>query len=325
MTITEDMQDAILKVLADAWTPAYDADEQVRDGAWVADITGLLDLSSWPAGMRVIVREERPHPGAQLRFTDLDGHRFTAFAADARKGQLADLELRHRRRVRCEDRIRCAKDTGLRNLPLKGFAHNQLWCEIVALACELLAWTQLLALAGEARRWGAQAPAAAPVRRRGAPGPRRPPLAAPPRRTLALGRPDHHRGHPPAGHPFRLTSQNRHCDTERATPLGPWNLRPPGATAGQPATARARKITTRRKDGPPRQPRERSRLVDRGGRLHRLRLCRRCATPWPIKSSRIVPLSSSQPSRPADRDRRESGWHDWSADACRQRRYRSAI
>jgi hypothetical protein len=153
MTITEDMQEAILKVPADSWTPAYDGDGQVRDGAWVADITGLLDLSSWPAGMRVIVRKERPHPGAQLRFTDIDGHRFTAFATDAKKGQLADLELRHRRRARCEDRIRCAKDTGLRNLPLKGFAQNQLWCEIVALACELLAWTQMIALAGEARRW----------------------------------------------------------------------------------------------------------------------------------------------------------------------------
>jgi hypothetical protein len=68
--------------------------------------------------MRVIVRKERPHPGAQLRFTDLDGHRFTCFATDASKGQLADLELRHPRRARCEDRIRCAKDTGLRNLPL---------------------------------------------------------------------------------------------------------------------------------------------------------------------------------------------------------------
>ncbi len=113
----------------------------------------MLDLSSWPAGMRVIVRKERPHPGAQLRFTDLDGHRFTAFATDARKGQLADLELRHRRRARCEDRIRNAKDTGLRNLPLQGFAQNQLWCEIAALACELLAWTQLLAMTGQARRW----------------------------------------------------------------------------------------------------------------------------------------------------------------------------
>ena len=103
--------------------------------------------------MRVIVRKERPHPGAQLRFTDIDGHRFTALATDAKKGQLADLELRHRRRARCEDRIRTAKDTGLRNLPLKGYAQNQIWCEIVALACELLAWTQMIALAGEARRW----------------------------------------------------------------------------------------------------------------------------------------------------------------------------
>jgi hypothetical protein len=153
MTLTEDMRAAVLQVPAKSWTPAYDGDGQVRDGAWVADITGLLDLSSWPAGMRVIVRKERPHPGAQLRFTDVDGHRFTAFATDAKRGQLADLELRHRRRARCEDRIRCAKDTGLRSLPLKGFAQNQLWCEIVALACELLAWTQLLALAGTARRW----------------------------------------------------------------------------------------------------------------------------------------------------------------------------
>lgn len=153
MTVTEDMQAAIMKVPARCWQPAYDGNGQARDGAWVVDITGLLDLSSWPAGMRVIVRKERPHPGAQLRFTDLDGHRFTAFATDARKGQLADLELRHRRRARCEDRIRNAKDTGLRNLPLKGFAANQLWCEIVALASDLLAWTQLLALTGDARRW----------------------------------------------------------------------------------------------------------------------------------------------------------------------------
>ena len=77
--------------------------------------------------MRVIVRRERPHPGAQLRFTDIGGHRVTAFATDARTGQLADLELRHRRRARCEDRIRCAKDTGLRGLPLHGFDQNQIW------------------------------------------------------------------------------------------------------------------------------------------------------------------------------------------------------
>jgi hypothetical protein len=152
-TITEDIADAILNIPARVWTPAYDAEGQVRPGAWVAELTGMLDLATWPKGMRVIVRKERPHPGAQLRFTDIDGHRFTCFATSAKGGQLADLELRHRRRARCEDRIRAAKDTGLRNLPLHGYDQNQIWCEIVALACELLAWTQMLALPGEARRW----------------------------------------------------------------------------------------------------------------------------------------------------------------------------
>ncbi len=132
---------------------AYDADGQARHGAWAAELTGMLDLAAWRTGMRVTVRKERPHPGAQLRFTGIGGHRFTCFATSTKGGQLADLELRHRCRARCEDRIRCAKDTGLRNLPLHGYAQNQLWCEIVALACELLAWTQLLALTGPARRW----------------------------------------------------------------------------------------------------------------------------------------------------------------------------
>jgi hypothetical protein len=152
-TMTDDVCDAIGKIPARAWTPAYDADGVQRDGAWVAELTGLLDLSSWPAGLRVIVRKERPHPGAQLRFTDIGGHRFTCFATSTKGGQLADLELRHRCRARCEDRIRCAKDTGLRNLPLHGYDQNKIWCEIVALACELLAWAQMLALTGTARRW----------------------------------------------------------------------------------------------------------------------------------------------------------------------------
>lgn len=152
-TLTKDIQAAIGRLPASAWTPAYDADGQVRPGAWVAELTGLLDLGNWPKGMRVIVRKERPHPGAQLRFTDIDGHRFTCFVTNSRRGQLADLELRHRRRARCEDRIRCAKDTGLANLPLHDFTQNQIWCEIVALACELLAWMQMLALDGPARRY----------------------------------------------------------------------------------------------------------------------------------------------------------------------------
>lgn len=103
--------------------------------------------------MRKCLRRERPHLGARLRFTDPGGHRFTCFVTNTKQGQLADLELRHRRRARAEDRIRCAKDTGLRNLPLHDFTQNQIWCEIVALACDLMAWMQLLALQCPARRW----------------------------------------------------------------------------------------------------------------------------------------------------------------------------
>jgi hypothetical protein len=157
-TITGDVAEAILQLPDRVWEPAYDAEGQVRPGVWVAEITGKLDLSSWPPGMRLIVRKERPHPGARLRFTDPDGHRFTCFATNTKTGQLADLELRHRRRARCEDRIRCGKDTGLRNLPLHGYAQNQIWCEIVALASELLAWMQMLALTGPARRWEPRRP-----------------------------------------------------------------------------------------------------------------------------------------------------------------------
>lgn len=104
--------------------------------------------------MRVIVRRERPHPGAALRFEDVDGYRLTAFATNTVRGQLPDLELRHRRRARCEDRIRNGKDLGLRNLHLHGFGQNRIWCQLVALASELTAWMGLLAHpTAEARRW----------------------------------------------------------------------------------------------------------------------------------------------------------------------------
>ena len=153
-TLPSDAGELIEQIPATVWQPAYNADGEVRDGAGVAELTGLLDLSGWPTGMRVIIRKERPHPGAQLRITDVDGHRITAFATNTTRGQLADLELRHRRRARCEDRIRLAKDTGLTNLPLYSFAQNQIWCALVTLACELTAWLQVLALTDSAaRRW----------------------------------------------------------------------------------------------------------------------------------------------------------------------------
>jgi hypothetical protein len=136
------------------WAAAYNADGLPREGAAVAEFTDLLDLGDYPPGMRVIVRRERPHPGAQLRFEDVDGYRLTAFATNAARGQLADLEVRHRQRARIEDRIRIGKDSGLSKLPLQGFAANQIWCHIVQLALDLTAWMQMIALTShDARRW----------------------------------------------------------------------------------------------------------------------------------------------------------------------------
>ena len=150
--ISEQVQAAILALPETAWTPAYDPDGSPRRGAWVAEITGLLNLTAWPEGSRVLVRRERPHPGAQFRFSDTDGHRFTALITDTPAGQLADLEVHHRRHARVEDRIRTGKATGLRNLPCRGFAENQAWLELALTAADLLTWTQALCLDSELAR-----------------------------------------------------------------------------------------------------------------------------------------------------------------------------
>ncbi|MEU7710305.1 IS1380 family transposase, partial [Streptomyces nodosus] len=117
MVITDAIHQHVLKVPTSAWTPAVEPDGEIRDGAWVAELTGDV-LAGWPKGMRLIVRKERPHPGAQLRLTDADGMRLTCFATNTVTRPIADLELRHRLRARAEDRIRAARATGLRNLPL---------------------------------------------------------------------------------------------------------------------------------------------------------------------------------------------------------------
>ena len=142
----------IVDVIPDVcWHPAIQTDGEFRDGAWVAEATGMIDLSSWPEGSRLILRKERPHPGAQLRFTDVDGHRITAILTNTEPGivpgQAAGLELRHRQHARVEDRIREAKATGLRNLPCRAWNENAAWLEVVLTAVDLIAWTKLICFA----------------------------------------------------------------------------------------------------------------------------------------------------------------------------------
>jgi hypothetical protein len=150
--VTEKERVAITAIPARVWADAVDADGGHRDGAALAEITGVLParaLAGYPTGIRVIVRRERPHPGAQLdAFEEADGWRYTAFATDTPLGQLAHLDARHRAHARVEDRIRCAKDTGLEHFPSRSFAINEAWLSVVMLAVDLIAWTQHLLLHG---------------------------------------------------------------------------------------------------------------------------------------------------------------------------------
>ena len=149
--LTETVREAIVQIPDLAWVSAVDQDGTQRPNGHVAEITADLDLAGWPAGSRVIVRRERAHPGAQLTFTDHDGHRYQAILTD-QPGEIADIERRHRARARVEDHIRNDKDTGLRNLPFRDFEHNRVWLQLVLIAHDLIAWTQRLLLTGELAR-----------------------------------------------------------------------------------------------------------------------------------------------------------------------------
>jgi Transposase DDE domain group 1 len=146
--LTETIRRAILDLSETAWRQAIRQDGEDREGAWVGEITDRLDLNSWPEGTRVIVRRERPHPGAQLSFSDHDGHRFLATLTDL-DGDAVELERLHRARANVEDRVRAAKQTGLDNLPFRDFDHNVVWLELSLIAQELIAHTQHLALDGQ--------------------------------------------------------------------------------------------------------------------------------------------------------------------------------
>ena len=146
LDLTEPVREAILALPERAWQPALAQDGADREGAWVAELS--LDLAAWPEGTRAICRRERPHPGAQLSFTDEGGYRFQVFLTNQQGRRLARLEQLHRARAAAEDRIRCGKDTGLANLPFRAFQPNAAWLELVLIGQDLLAWTRRLLLAG---------------------------------------------------------------------------------------------------------------------------------------------------------------------------------
>ena len=119
----------------------------------VVEITGLVNLDAWPEGTRLIVRCERPHPGAQLSLFDtIEGLRHTAFITDTPSNDLAALDLRHRRRGRAEQIIRDTKACGRARLPFDGAANNDRWMQLTFTANDLLCWARRISLTGPLRR-----------------------------------------------------------------------------------------------------------------------------------------------------------------------------
>jgi len=151
--VTEPVRRAIRAIPDRLWHPALDQDGTLRDGAEVAELTGMVDLDGYPAGTRILVRRERPHHGAQLSLFDQDeGLRHQVVLTDtpyAGGGTAQFLEVRHRGHATVEDHIRCGKSTGFGRFPSRDFAVNTVWLGLSLTAIDLLAWTRILLLDGE--------------------------------------------------------------------------------------------------------------------------------------------------------------------------------
>ena len=222
MAITEPIRAAIRH--ATDWIPAIDTDGDLRDGAEICEITGLVPADGYPAGTRFIVRRERPHPGAQLiLFDTIEGMRHQVMATDTPpgNGSIQYLEARHRAHARVEDRIRTGKDSGFGRFPSRVFAINQAWLELALTGIDLLAWTQTLLLDGELAARRTQETALPPPARRGPPHPHQPdepgsgsPKPGPGQQTSPPRSPASPRCHAPV----MLTSPPRPANTARRTP-----------------------------------------------------------------------------------------------------------
>lgn len=151
--LTQDVLTEALIIADHAWKQALCQDGSEDGDAWVAELTDRLSakLAAWPAGTRLICRAVRLAQGAQLGFGQTDGFRYEVVLTD-RSGDIRDLDAFHRQHARVEDRIRDAKDLGLRNLPFQSFACNEVWLLLTQLAQDLLAWSQQLLLTGDLAR-----------------------------------------------------------------------------------------------------------------------------------------------------------------------------
>jgi Transposase DDE domain group 1 len=144
----------------DYWQPARRQDGDEREGASVAELTDLVDLSDWPDGTRLIVRREPLHPGAQQSLFPSTMFRYWGHYTDT-AGDPVALDLHMRAHAHVEDHIRRLKDSGANRFPFVDIDANRAWLAVVCFADALVRWFQLLCLTGplaaaepKTLRWG---------------------------------------------------------------------------------------------------------------------------------------------------------------------------
>jgi hypothetical protein len=157
--LNAEVREAIAKLPDDAWVPAISQDGEPVAGhptkpreAYVVELTGLLDLSAWGEGARLLCRRERAHPGAQLSLIDTDGWRHQAFLTDQQDDDLAELDRRHRAHAHVEQRIEDSQALGLAKLPFRAYQMNETWMQLALCAQDLLAYAKALTLTGDLAR-----------------------------------------------------------------------------------------------------------------------------------------------------------------------------
>lgn len=101
--LTAALAQTIMVIPKNHWMRAISADgAEERDTGEVAEITDLVDMSRWPEAMRMLIRREEPHPGAQLTFTDVEGYRYQVFVTDLPGPDICFIEALYRGRGRCD-------------------------------------------------------------------------------------------------------------------------------------------------------------------------------------------------------------------------------
>jgi hypothetical protein len=169
--INEADEQAIALLPENVWTGALRQDGQVHeikgpDGEWlsyqVAEITGVRDLTGWPAGMRLIVRRVKPSRRDAKKLTAFEkrtGWRYQIVATNIpshqglsgvpASGQVWFVDALYRDHAEVEDCVKAIKRVGLGLLPSKTWQLNAAWVLAATIAADLDAWTRLLLLHDE--------------------------------------------------------------------------------------------------------------------------------------------------------------------------------